>query len=172
MVFRPHGCHVRPRGEAGSSTPRRLTGRASTGPNPTADLVGVGKGHSLPQARLRPKIREHQKVRQLSRTLSAGTAALALAGVAAACSPVKAAPGPSASDLYRLRMCESGGNYAINTGNGYYGAYQFAPGTWASLGFGGLPNQASPLIQDAAVIKLWRVTGWSSWPGCAASLGL
>lgn len=69
-------------------------------------------------------------------------------------------------------MCESGGNYAINTGNGYFGAYQFAAGTWAALGFGGLPNQAAPIIQDAAVIKLWRSTGWSSWPGCAASLGL
>jgi resuscitation-promoting factor RpfA len=69
-------------------------------------------------------------------------------------------------------MCESGGNYAINTGNGYYGAYQFAVGTWNSLGFAGYPNQAAPATQDAAVAKLWRLEGWAPWPGCAASLGL
>jgi resuscitation-promoting factor RpfA len=140
-----------------------LTGRAITGPNPTADLAGVGKGHSLRQARLRPRIR---------RSLTLGAATFALAGVAAACTPAAALPSPSAGDLYRLRMCESGGNYAINTGNGYYGAYQFAVGTWNSLGFPGYPNQAAPATQDAAVAKLWRSSGWASWPGCAASLGL
>jgi hypothetical protein len=156
---------VRPWGEAGyASVEDVATGRAIPGPNPTADLAGVGKGHSLRPARLRrPQIR---------RSLTLGAAAFAFAGVAAACTPVAAPPGPSASDLYRLRMCESGGNYAINTGNGYYGAYQFAVGTWNSLGFPGYPNQAAPATQDAAVAKLWRESGWSSWPGCAASLGL
>jgi resuscitation-promoting factor RpfA len=125
----------------------------------------VGKGISLPQARLR------LTARRSGRVLATTTAALALAGVAAACNPTSA-PSPSASDLYRLRMCESGGNYAIATGNGYYGAYQFDAGTWQSLGFGGLPNQAAPFVQDEAVAKLWRQRGWSPWPGCASSLGL
>ena len=74
--------------------------------------------------------------------------------------------------MYRLRMCESGGNYAINTGNGFYGAYQFDAGTWSSLGFSGLPNEAPPWMQDAAVAKLWSERGWAPWPGCSASLGL
>jgi hypothetical protein len=68
-------------------------------------------------------------------------------------------------------MCESGGNYAIATGNGFYGAYQFDAGTWASLGFGGLPNQAAPWVQDEAVAKLWRMRGWAPWPGCSPRHG-
>jgi hypothetical protein len=120
----------------------------------------------LPQARLR------SRTRTIRSTFAAATATLALATVAAACTPQAAAPGPSANALYRLRMCESGGNYSIATGNGYYGAYQFDYGTWASLGFGGMPNQAAPWVQDAAVAKLWRMRGWAPWPGCAASLGL
>ena len=49
-----------------------------------------------------------------------------------------------AGDVWaRLRHCESGGNYTINTGNGFYGAYQFLPRTWRGLGFPGLPHQAS-----------------------------
>jgi hypothetical protein len=74
--------------------------------------------------------------------------------------------------MYRLRMCESGGNYAISTGNGYYGAYQFDAGTWRSLGYGGLPNQNAPWVQDQAVSRLWQQRGWSPWPGCAGRLGL
>ncbi|HEX4429550.1 MAG TPA: transglycosylase family protein [Frankiaceae bacterium] len=116
----------------------------------------------MPQARLRSRTRS---------VFAAATASLALAAVASACTP-SAAPSPSASDLYRLRMCESGGNYAIATGNGYYGAYQFDAGTWASLGFGGLPSQAAPWVQDEAVAKLWRMRGWAPWPGCSSSLGL
>ena len=116
-------------------------------------------------ARLRPLSR------RVRRTVGATTAAVALATVAGtACSPP--AHRPAASDLYRLRMCESGGNYAIATGNGYYGAYQFDAGTWHSLGFGGLPNQAAGWIQDMAVVRLWQQRGWAPWPGCAASIGL
>jgi hypothetical protein len=132
----------------------------------------LGKVTPLPQARLRPIARSPRQTPPLLRKVSALTAAFALAGIAgiSACSPPVNTP--AAGDLLRLRMCESGGNYAINTGNGYSGAYQFATGTWNSLGFGGQPYQAAPWIQDQAVIKLWRRGGWGSWPGCAASLGL
>lgn len=119
----------------------------------------------MPQARLR------SRASRIRKTFAAATATVALVSVASACTP-GTAPSPSASDLLRLRMCESGGNYGINTGNGFYGAYQFDAGTWASLGFGGLPSQAAPWIQDTAVAMLWRERGWSPWPGCSASLGL
>jgi hypothetical protein len=121
---------------------------------------------------LRPNARSSRQSPQLFRKFGAVTAAVALAGIAgiSACSPPTNAP--ASSDLLRLRMCESGGNYAINTGNGYSGAYQFATGTWNSLGFGGQPFEAAPWIQDQAVIKLWQQQGWAPWPGCAASLGL
>jgi hypothetical protein len=126
----------------------------------------------LPQVRLRPFGSSSPRTSQKLRKISAATAAVALAGVAgiSACSPPANRPAPS--QLLSLRTCESGGNYAIATGNGYYGAYQFDAGTWNSLGFGGLPNQAAPWIQDMAVIKLWQQRGWGPWPGCAASLGL
>lgn len=78
---------------------------------------------------------------------------------------------PSANDWLRLRQCESGNNYAINTGNGYYGAYQFDLGTWRSVGGAGYPHQASPATQDALALKLWRQRGWSPWT-CARILGL
>jgi hypothetical protein len=121
---------------------------------------------------LRPIARSPRFSPKKFRKFSAATAALALAAGAgiSACSPPTNAP--SATDLLRLRMCESGGNYAINTGNGYSGAYQFAAGTWNSLGFGGMPYEAAPWIQDQAVTKLWQSQRWAPWPGCAASLGL
>jgi hypothetical protein len=71
-----------------------------------------------------------------------------------------------------LRQCESGGNYSENTGNGYYGAYQFNAGTWASLGFPGLPSQAPAAEQDQAAQELQARRGWGQWPSCARRLGL
>ncbi len=82
-------------------------------------------------------------------------------------------PTPSQdSILAALRKCESGGNYKINTGNGYYGAYQFALGTWRRLGYSGYPHEASPATQDEAVLKLAAKAGWGQWPACSRKLGL
>jgi hypothetical protein len=69
--------------------------------------------------------------------------------------------------LRKLRHCESGGRYHINTGNGYYGAYQFAKSTWHSLGFHGLPSDAKKSKQDAAAKKLHASQGWHPWPVCS-----
>ena len=71
-----------------------------------------------------------------------------------------------------LRKCESGGNYKIATGNGYYGAYQFDPRTWRSLGYSGLPSDAPPEVQDEAARKLLAKAGWGQWPACSRKLGL
>jgi peptidoglycan hydrolase-like protein with peptidoglycan-binding domain len=78
---------------------------------------------------------------------------------------------PSAHDWYRLRVCESGNNYRINTGNDHYGAYQFDLPTWRSVGGRGLPNEASPAEQDARALMLYRMRGWEPWQ-CAAIVGL
>ncbi len=72
----------------------------------------------------------------------------------------------------QLRLCESGNNYAEDTGNGYYGAYQFALSTWLNLGYSGLPSDASPAVQDQAAQKLQALAGWGQWPACSAELGL
>jgi hypothetical protein len=86
---------------------------------------------------------------------------------------VRRAPAPAtAENLSRLRQCESGGNYSINTGNGYYGAYQFSSRTWRALGYAGLPSQAPAAVQDEAALRLFATQGWSPWPGCARRLRL
>lgn len=69
----------------------------------------------------------------------------------------------------RVRQCESGGNYRINTGNGYYGAYQFAAGTWLGVGGGRYAryaHQAPKFAQDHMAYRLWKRSGWGPW-GCA-----
>jgi len=71
-----------------------------------------------------------------------------------------------------LRQCESGGNYSDNTGNGYYGAYQFILSTWRGLGFPGLPSNATPAVQDQAAQKLQARSGWGQWPACSRRLRL
>jgi predicted nucleic acid-binding Zn-ribbon protein len=72
----------------------------------------------------------------------------------------------------QLRECESGNNYRANTGNGYYGAYQFSESTWTGLGYPGRPDIESAAMQDQAAQRLQREYGWSQWPACSAALGL
>ena len=79
---------------------------------------------------------------------------------------------PSDDDLARLRLCESTDNYAIATGNGFYGAYQFDLRTWRSLGLSGSPQLAQPPLQDAAANALEQSRGWEPWPSCSSHLGL
>lgn len=71
-----------------------------------------------------------------------------------------------------LRTCESSDNYAENTGNGFYGAYQFSQSTWSGMGYPGRPDQEPPALQDEAAMKLQGESGWGQWPACAAALGL
>ena len=73
-----------------------------------------------------------------------------------------------------LARCESGGNWAINTGNGYYGGLQFNLGTWQAYGGTGLPSSNSREQQIAVATRLRDANGGSygSWPHCASVLGL
>lgn len=73
-------------------------------------------------------------------------------------------PGPAT--LAAIRACESGGDYSTNTGNGFWGAYQFTLSTWASVGGSGLPSEASPREQDERAAALYRRDGSSPWPVC------
>jgi len=89
------------------------------------------------------------------------------------------APVPVSSNLanwlYKLRACESGGNYQDDTGNGYYGAYQFSLGTWERLGYSGLPSSAPASVQDQAIVQNTNRSGGglaSQNPGCYYSTGI
>lgn len=74
----------------------------------------------------------------------------------------------------RLRECESGsdGLYLANTGNGYYGAYQFTLESWRAVGGTGYPHKAPPFEQDFRAKKLKALQGWGAWPACSSKLGL
>lgn len=80
----------------------------------------------------------------------------------------------SSNDIWQaLRECESGGNYSINTGNGYYGAYQFSASTWNSMKTGyAFAHEAPPEVQDDAAKRLQARSGWGQWPACTRKLGL
>lgn len=75
----------------------------------------------------------------------------------------------------RLAQCESGGNWSINTGNGYYGGVQFSAATWRAAGgtkYAAYAHQATR-EQQIAVAESWLArTSWSQWPACSRKLGL
>lgn len=79
---------------------------------------------------------------------------------------IRAIVAPYSGWLAKVRRCESGGNYRANTGNGFYGAYQFMVGTWQSVGGRGYPHQASPLEQDYRAVLLVKRSGRGQWPVC------
>jgi LysM repeat protein len=79
---------------------------------------------------------------------------------------------PSTGVWYELAKCESGGNWSIDTGNGFYGGLQFTLSSWRATGNQGYPNQASPSTQIAAAEILQSRQGWEAWPACSAKLGL
>jgi hypothetical protein len=76
-----------------------------------------------------------------------------------------AAPAVSGT-LQAIAACESGGNPSTNTGNGFYGKYQFSTSTWASVGGTGNPAAASEAEQDRRAARLYAQAGSSPWPVC------
>jgi uncharacterized protein YabE (DUF348 family) len=84
--------------------------------------------------------------------------------------------GSFAEALAQLRQCEAGGRYDRNSGNGYYGAYQFSASSWRSWAPAEYKDvmayQAPPAAQDQAVWNYYQKSGWNPWPGCKAKLGL
>jgi hypothetical protein len=107
----------------------------------------------------------------VSRIVKVGTKAPAPPAPA----PAPAANYASGSSVWdRIAQCESGGNWAINTGNGYYGGLQFNLSTWHSYGGSGYPHQNSREAQIAVAERVRAANGggYGSWPGCASALGL
>jgi Transglycosylase-like domain len=93
--------------------------------------------------------------------------------------PAPPAPAPvtySGSSVWDdLAQCESGGNWAINTGNGYYGGLQFSYDTWHGYDggeFADYPHQATREQQILVAERLRAERGYAPWPACRAKLGL
>jgi len=89
--------------------------------------------------------------------------------------PAPEPPAPAVSNgssWDRLAQCEAGGNWAINTGNGYYGGLQFSLSSWRAVGGTGYPHQASRETQIAMGERLRASQGWGAWPSCSRRAGL
>jgi uncharacterized protein YabE (DUF348 family) len=83
------------------------------------------------------------------------------------------APSVSSGSVWdRLAQCESGGNWSINTGNGFYGGLQFTKSTWRAYGGSGSPQNASRNEQIRVAKKVQAGQGWGAWPGCTSKLGI
>ena len=79
----------------------------------------------------------------------------------------------TASEWDTVASCESGGNWSINTGNGYYGGLQFSASTWAAYGgtaYASTANQASKSQQIAVAEKVLAAQGKGAWPTCGTGL--
>ncbi|MGO3885621.1 MAG: transglycosylase family protein [Mycetocola sp.] len=98
---------------------------------------------------------------------------LAAAGLAVAATAITVAPANAADESTwdALAQCESGGNWAINTGNGYSGGLQFSPSTWAANGGSGNAADASKSEQIRVAENVLASQGWGAWPTCSAQVG-
>lgn len=105
------------------------------------------------------------------------TAALAGAALLAPLGLLAATGNAAAADngvWDRIAQCESGGNWHINTGNGYYGGLQFSAGTWRAYGgtaYAPTADQASRSAQIAVAAKVQQAQGWGAWPVCSTRAG-
>ncbi|MFI9614858.1 transglycosylase family protein [Streptomyces sp. NPDC052023] len=103
-------------------------------------------------------------------------AAVGVTGAAAVAAPLMAAGSASAataSEWDTVAQCESGGNWSINTGNGYYGGLQFSASTWAAYGgtqFASTADQASKEQQIQIAEKVLAGQGKGAWPVCGTGL--
>jgi len=88
----------------------------------------------------------------------------------------RAAPAAADGSVWdRLAQCESGGNWAINTGNGFSGGVQFVRSTWLGMGGAEYAPDAYLATREQQIDIATRVLasqGWGAWPGCSAMLGL
>jgi hypothetical protein len=71
-----------------------------------------------------------------------------------------------------LAECEASGNWAANTGNGYYGGLQFSLSSWQGVGGVGYPHENSREVQIEMGKRLQASSGWGAWPACSRELGL
>ncbi len=111
----------------------------------------------------------------MSRRIHRSAARLAVAGAVAVTAPLAMAGTATAaptSTWDRLAQCESSGNWAANTGNGYSGGLQFSSSTWRAYGGDGRAHNASRSEQIAVAERVLDGQGWGAWPACSSKLGL
>jgi hypothetical protein len=101
---------------------------------------------------------------------------VAVAGVATVAGGMAPASSAQASSVWdRVAACESGGNWHINTGNGFYGGLQFTRSTWSGFGGGRYASRADLATRSEQIAVAQRVLatqGPGAWPTCGARAGL
>lgn len=132
------------------------------------DLISAGAQLRIPTAD------EELTIRPIPANIIARAAPAATAYRSYSAPTQQAAPNYAAGSTVwdQLARCESGGNWSINTGNGYYGGLQFSLGSWQGVGGSGLPSNASREEQIMRAELLLARQGWGAWPACSAKLGL
>ena len=120
------------------ATNRRLAQRAGERPNPLA------------------RVWSNERIQRDNRRLRA------------ALRRTRASSSTAGGALAAIRLCESGGDYSTDTGNGFYGAYQFTQASWESVGGTGNPAEAGPAEQDRRAAMLLASSGTGNWPVCGA----
>lgn len=116
----------------------------------------------------------HRKPTSTGRTVAKVAVTSAIMGGAGVALAGHAAAAPD-SDWDKLAQCESGGNWGINTGNGFHGGLQFSESTWRAHGGGqyaATPEGASREQQISVAEKVLATQGWGAWPSCSSHLGL
>jgi hypothetical protein len=153
------------RAEHREAAVERLTPRIIRTKHKTARVKGVDFAPRAQKRRLRgdsPK-ELRTKLKQSRRELRRAKRAAAVAGAG---QTAAATGGAAPPQLEAIAACESGGNPSTNTGNGFYGKYQFTQSTWESVGGTGNPAAASEAEQDARAAQLYAQSGSTPWPVC------
>lgn len=134
------------------------------------DLIFPGQQLIIPDEKADIPHRDMPQASATGQQVQAEAAAAPATTYSPVASSAPAIAGGSVWD--RLAICESSGNWAINTGNGFYGGLQFTLSSWTGVGGSGYPNQASREEQILRAEMLQARQGWGAWPACSAKLGL
>ena len=153
------------------------TGRKAAGTETVREPVDrrIAVGTKAPAPKPAPQQARTEAASSSSSSSSAARSSASSSAATRAPSKPSQASAPASGAWQALAQCESGGNWSINTGNGYYGGLQFSASSWAGAGgtrYAPLPHQATPAEQIATAEVLRANGGWGHWPACSAKLGL
>jgi resuscitation-promoting factor RpfB len=146
---------------------KKLSSTITTAPISRVILVGTKVAESKPQAS--PEPASPKKPSSSSGSSSSGSSS---SGSSSSGSSSGSSSTSSGTVWDRLAECESGGNWSINTGNGFYGGLQFTLSTWRAYGGTGMPHEASREEQIAVAERVQDAQGWGAWPACTSKLGI
>lgn len=136
---------------------------------PRERLIQIAGPPTVPWVPVVARAWRKEKLLKNLRSKIARTAGMAVLGGAIAAAPLALSTATANADRVNwdaVAACESGGNWAINTGNGYYGGLQFSMSTWRANGGSGSPHNASREEQIRVAENVLNTQGIGAWPSC------